>query len=79
MIFGMSLGSVERYLQEGLIALEKVLLTLPQADIAWPEEEHVFRSYADKIKNKQAALSDCVGFIDGLLLPVGMLFLFLKV
>ncbi|KAA1116630.1 hypothetical protein PGT21_020921 [Puccinia graminis f. sp. tritici] len=69
-LFGITPAVCSRYLASGMDHLLVVLNSHPQARFLWPTTERRAKEYSRCIEKKFPMLSKCVGFIDGLNLPV---------
>ncbi|KAI7943600.1 hypothetical protein MJO28_011128 [Puccinia striiformis f. sp. tritici] len=69
-LFGITPAVCSRYLTTGLQHLLVVLNDHPQARFVWPTTESKARRHSMTIEKKFPRLTKCIGFLDGLNLPV---------
>ena len=69
-LFGITPAVCSRYLSTGLQHLLSSLQEHPQARFLWPTTEQKARIHSEQIKQKFPRLTNCIGFVDGLNLPV---------
>ena len=71
-LFGITPAVCSRYLSTGLKHLLSCLQEHPQARFLWPTTETKARIHSKMIEKKFPRLTDCIGFLDGLNLPVSV-------
>lgn len=69
LIFGVGPATTSRAISAGLSALEAALGTMQEAEVRFPSHAEA-RTFAEQLEHKEPKVAGCMGFIDGLNLPI---------